>query len=77
MNPSWLPFILTDLQEICQKNPEEVIEYILIDESGPDHNKVFSVEVRINNNPIGKGMGKSKKEAEQNAAKETLKMMGY
>ncbi len=67
----------TDLQEICQKNPEEVIEYILIDESGPDHNKVFSVEVRINNNPIGKGIGKSKKEAEQNAAKEALKMMGY
>jgi ribonuclease-3 len=67
----------TDLQEVCQKNPDEIVEYILVNESGPDHDKIFSVEVRINNNPIGKGSGRSKKNAEQIAAKEALKMMGY
>lgn len=66
----------TDLQEIIQKNPEETITYKLIDESGPDHDKRFTVEVHINNNVFGKGSGKSKKEAEQQAAKETLILMG-
>ena len=67
----------TDLQEIVQKNPEESVEYILINQSGPDHNKRFTVEVRVNDNAIGKGSGKSKKEAEQQAAREALSLMGY
>ncbi len=67
----------TDLQEIVQKNPGEDIKYILIDESGPDHDKRFTVEARINNNSVGKGTGRSKKEAEQHAAKSTLALMGY
>lgn len=67
----------TDLQEIVQKNPEETIEYVLTGESGPDHNKRFTVEVRVNSNAIGCGVGKSKKEAEQQAAKEALSLMGY
>ena len=61
----------TTLQEIIQQNPEEKIHYCLVGESGPDHDKVFDVEV------IGKGRGKSKKQAEQNAAKQALDLMGY
>ena len=66
----------TALQEIIQRNPEESVTYILIDESGPDHDKSFTVEVRLNSNVIGKGTGKNKKRAEQMAAKEALILMG-
>lgn len=66
----------TTLQEIIQRNPEENVTYILIDEIGPDHDKQFTVEVRLNSNIIGTGMGKSKKAAEQMAAKQALKLMG-
>ncbi len=67
----------TILQEIIQKNPEESIEYYLADESGPDHDKEFTVRVMLNSNIIGEGKGKSKKAAEQAAAKEALELMGY
>ncbi len=67
----------TTLQEIVQKNPGERLEYRLISESGPDHNKHFVSEVLLNSNSIGKGGGKSKKEAEQQAAREALELMGY
>ena len=67
----------TVLQEIVQKNPEEKVEYVLAAEEGPDHNKSFVVEVYLNSNVIGKGKGRSKKEAEQMAAKEALELMGY
>ncbi len=67
----------TILQEIIQKNPEEKVEYILVGQSGPDHNKAFTVEVCLNSNVIGKGRGRTKKEAEQMAAKEALELMGY
>ncbi|MCM1357416.1 MAG: ribonuclease III [Prevotella sp.] len=67
----------TVLQEIVQKNPEEKVEYVLIGEEGPDHKKRFVVEVRLNSQVIGSGKGKSKKEAEQLAAKEALGLMGY
>ncbi len=66
----------TALQEIVQKNPEEKLSYVLVEESGPDHNKRFEVEVRLNSNVIGHGVGKSKKDAEQMAAKEALELMG-
>ena len=66
----------TALQEIIQKNPEESVNYILTKETGPDHDKVFEVEVRLNSNTIGKGIGKNKKQAEQSAAKEALRLMG-
>ncbi len=66
----------TILQEIIQKNPEEKVEYHLVNESGPDHNKSFTVQVRLNSNVIGEGIAKSKKQAEQLAAKEALKLMG-
>ena len=67
----------TVLQEIVQQNPEEHIEYVLVGESGPDHNKHFVMEVHLNHNVIGKGGGHSKKEAEQQAAREALELMGY
>lgn len=67
----------TTLQEIIQQNPEEQIRYVVTGESGPDHNKHFVVEVHLNSNVIGKGGGKSKKEAEQQAARVALELMGY
>lgn len=67
----------TKLQEIIQRNPGEKLNYVLVDESGPDHNKHFVVEVHLNSNVIGKGGGRSKKEAEQQAAREALELMGY
>lgn len=67
----------TLLQEIIQKNPEDIIEYQLESESGPDHNKHFVMRVLLDNNVIGRGGGKSKKEAEQQAAREALELMGY
>ena len=66
----------TLLQEIIQQNPGEHIEYILTGETGPDHKKNFEVEVHLNSNVIGKGSGRSKKQAEQAAAKEALELMG-
>lgn len=66
----------TTLQEIIQRNPEESVSYSLIEESGPDHNKQFKVAVNLNSNVIGIGTGKSKKQAEQMAARQALKLMG-
>lgn len=66
----------TILQEIIQRNPEETVSYILTGSDGPDHDKSFTVEVHLNSNVIGEGKGKSKKQAEQMAAKQALKLMG-
>lgn len=66
----------TALQEIVQRNPGEYLEYFMVGESGPDHCKTFIVEVHLNNNVIGTGEGRSKKQAEQMAAKATLRLMG-
>ena len=64
------------LQEVVQKNPGEIVEYVLVKETGPDHDKRFEVEVHLNSNVIGRGIGTSKKKAEQAAAKEALELMG-
>ncbi len=66
----------TVLQEIIQRNPEEKLEYVLVGESGPAHDKIFEVEIHLNSNPIGSGRGHSKKLAEQAAAGEALRLMG-
>lgn len=66
----------TMLQEVTQKNPGEKLEYVLVSESGPDHDKHFEVEVHLNSNVIGRGSGPSKKKAEQDAAREALALMG-
>ena len=60
------------LQEMTQMN-KKTLDYVLVKESGPAHNKLFEVEVRIDNIVFGKGCGKSKKEAEQHAAKDAFK----
>ena len=66
----------TMLQEIVQKNHQETLKYRLRAESGPDHNKSFEMEVLLNSNVIAYGEGHSKKEAEQAAAREALRLMG-
>jgi len=62
----------TVLQEVVQVKPGQTLSYQTVDESGPDHLKSFTVEVRLNDKVVGHGTGKSKKEAEQNAAKSAL-----
>lgn len=66
----------TQLQEVVQQNPGEKLRYVTVNETGPDHDKNFEVEVHLNSNVIGTGSGHSKKEAEQEAAKEALALMG-
>lgn len=66
----------TQLQEIVQKNKQERLEYRLAGETGPDHDKRFVVELWLNSNRFATGNGRSKKEAEQAAAKEALSLMG-
>ncbi len=60
----------TKIQEIVQKNPSKTVEYKLVGEEGPDHEKTFTTELYISGELFGKGTGKTKKESEQNAAKE-------
>ena len=67
----------TYLQEILQSKGEQHIWYKLIEEKGPDHNKRFVMEVGINDEVLGVGEGKSKKDAEQVAAKSALKSQKF
>lgn len=62
----------TQLQEILQRNGNVKIEYKLQKEEGPEHAKVFTIDLFFNGQKIGEGQGKSKKQAEQNAAHEAL-----
>ena len=62
----------TVLQEVLQKNGNADIEYLIIDEKGPDHEKVFTAEVKFNNKILATGEGKSKKQAEMEAAQKAL-----
>ena len=66
----------TRLQEVVQANPEEKLRYVLEGETGPDHDKRFVVGVYLNSNRVALGEGRSKKSAEQHAAREALKLMG-
>lgn len=66
----------TTLQEVTQQNPGETLEYAVVSESGPDHDKHFTVEVHLNSNVLGRGSGPSKKKAEQAAARQALELMG-
>ncbi|MCR5251035.1 MAG: ribonuclease III [Lachnospiraceae bacterium] len=63
----------TQLQEYLQKDGNVPIRYELVSESGPDHDKLYTVEVYVNDVPCGKGQGKNKKSAEKAAAAEALK----
>ncbi len=62
----------TDLQEFCQSQLGVLPQYRVIGELGPDHDKRFEVEILVREEPMGTGAGRSKKEAEQEAAKEAL-----
>ena len=66
----------TSLQQFVQQTEGDFLEYIVVGESGPDHMKVFEVEAKLNSNVIGRGKGGSKREAEQNAAKQALELFG-
>lgn len=66
----------TELQEKFQRKKKSKIEYRVLKEVGPDHNKIFYMDVAVNDKTIGKGSGRNKKEAEQMAAKEALLIMG-
>ena len=66
----------TRLQEVIQQNPEEKLHYAVESENGPDHDKKFVVAVYLNSNRMAAGEGRSKKAAEQQAAKEALRLMG-
>lgn len=66
----------TLLQQIIQQKPGELLEYVLIGESGPDHRKSFETEARLNSNVIGRGKGSSKRESEQMAAYQALILFG-
>lgn len=65
----------TILQEVVQRDNTGNLHYVLLSEEGPDHDKVFVVEARIDEKRIGTGSGRTKKAAEQQAAYEALKLM--
>ena len=66
----------TALQERVQRRAGQVLNYELVAQSGPDHRKTFTMRVTLNGKPIGEGNGRTKKEAEQNAAKSGLEAVG-
>ena len=65
----------TTLQERCQEHLKQLPEYRVASETGPDHQKQFDVELLVKGQVYGRGTGKSKKEAEQKAAKEALEKL--
>lgn len=65
----------TRLQEFCQARYGRAPGYRLVAESGPDHDKTFEVEISVGNRPLGRGRGRSKKEAEQRAAQDALEIL--
>ncbi len=66
----------TALQELVQQQPGKELRYVLVDAAGPDHEKTFWVEVLLSDVVVGRGSGKSKKDAEQMAAKVALQGLG-
>jgi len=67
----------TKLQEILQLKENGKISYEIINETGPEHSKEYTSVVKFNNKVLGQGIGKSKKEAEQNAAGAALKRIEF
>ena len=62
----------TTLQELVQKYKQGPIQYVTLSEEGPDHERLYTVEVQINKKTFGQGSGKTKKQAEQMAAKAAI-----
>ncbi len=67
----------TELQELVQQKPNQSLSYVMVAESGPDHRKTFTAEVRLNGAVLGSGEGRTKKEAEQNAACVALRALRH
>lgn len=65
----------TSLQELVQQKKNQVLSYALVGETGPDHDKRFQVEVSLNGNVVGSGIGSSKKRAEQDAARAAIEKL--
>ena len=65
----------TSLQELVQQKKNQVLSYALVGQSGPDHDKQFDVEVSLNGTVVGKGTGRSKKRAEQDAARAAIEKL--
>ena len=65
----------TALQELVQQKKNQVLSYRLVGESGPDHDKQFTVEVSLNETVVGTGIGSSKKRAEQDAARAAMEKL--
>ena len=65
----------TALQELVQQKKNQLLSYRLVGESGPDHNKEFVVEVALNGSVVGRGIGSSKKRAEQDAARVAMEAL--
>ena len=72
INPENLIDPKSHLQELLQENSTEPISYKIINESGPDHNKIYTAQVWHENKCLGQGVGKSKKDAEQEAALQAI-----
>ena len=65
----------TALQELVQQKKNQTLCYRLVGESGPDHDKVFTAQVLLNDQVVGEGSGSSKKRAEQDAARAALEKL--
>jgi len=65
----------TTLQEWCQKRFDALPQYVTVRETGPDHQKLFEVQVTIQGEAMGTGIGRTKKEAEQMAAKQAVEQI--
>ncbi len=66
----------TMLQQFVLQEQGDILEYRVVNEYGPAHERVFETEAVLNNHVIGTGVGKSKRESEQNAAKKALSLFG-
>ena len=65
----------SELLEMIQANSNQMPEYVVTKESGPEHDKIFYIDVKFRNDCIGSGKGTSKKSAEQNAAKNAVSLL--
>lgn len=65
----------TGLQELIQRDRSKVLTYALVGQSGPDHEKTFTVEAYVNGEVVGVGTGTSKKRAEQDAARAAMEAL--
>ena len=66
----------TLLQQLVEKDGSSILEYVMLEESGPEHDKRFKVAAKINNNVVGVGESTTKKDAEMKSAKAALLLFG-